>query len=258
MTFACDTCCKICGEKSFLLDTVDFHKSCDPRFNEKEPLAGIPVYYYGCPFCGFVFTTYCDSWTPEEFMGNIYNNRYAECDPDFIEKRPMLSALWFERQFLPHKELKVLDFGSGQGLFGTYLNARGFDVTSYDPFYGDDKPPLRESFDLVIAIEVLEHSHTPLQTIGECFSFLKKDGPACFIATTLLTTVPMEKLKHNLSAYWYAGPRNGHISLFTEKAMRLIAEKNGALYAGNGQPGFFFFRGFEKKLQRPQPGREVK
>jgi len=250
MTSAHDTRCKICSEKCFLLDVVDFHKSCDAPFNEKEPLSGIPVYYHGCPACGFVFTTHCDNWTPQEFMENIYNDKYAECDPDVVEKRPMSSALWFERQFLHGKELKILDFGSGEGLFGTYLNARGFDVTSYDPFYGDNDAPARESFDLVIAIEVLEHSHTPLQTIEECLSFLKKEEPACFIATTLITPVPPEKLKHNLTAYWYAGPRNGHISLFSEKAMRLIAEKRGAFYAGNGQPSFFFFRGFERKQQQ--------
>ena len=248
MTLHSDTFCKICGEKAFLLDIVDFNKSCDAEFNKNEPLSGIPVYYYGCSFCGFIFTTHCDGWTKEEFMQNIYNDRYVECDPDFVEKRPRLQAQGYERSFPGLRTLKILDFGAGHGLFGSYLNARGFDVTSYDPFYGDSVSPAPGSFDLVITTEVVEHSHAPLQTIQQCLSFLKEDAPAGFIAGTLMTPATPEALKHNLAAYWYAGPRNGHISLFSEKTMRLIAEKNGALYSGGANAGTFFFRGFEKKL----------
>ncbi|MCL2473468.1 MAG: class I SAM-dependent methyltransferase [Alphaproteobacteria bacterium] len=243
-----DTFCKICGEKAFLLDVLDFNKSCLPQFNKKEPLSGIPVYYYGCPSCDFIFTTHCDNWTQEEFVQNIYNDKYVECDPDFVKARPIASAQGFEKQFPHFKELKILDFGSGYGLFGDYLNERGFNITSYDPFYGESAAsPLPGSFDIVITTEVVEHSHTPLQTFEKCFSFLKENEPACFIAGTLLTPVPLEQLKHSLAAYWYIGPRNGHISFFSEKTMRLIAQKHGALYGGK----CFFFRGFEKKMQKP-------
>jgi len=47
--------------------------------------------------------------------------------------------------------------------------------------------------------------------------------------------------------YWYAAPRNGHISLFAEKTMKPIAEKNGALYVAGSSIGesatlsFFLF-----------------
>lgn len=248
MSFHTDTFCKICGEKAFLLDVVDFNQSCIPEYNEREPLSGIPVYYWACPFCDFIFTAHFDSWTNDEFMQNIYNDKYIECDPDFSGQRPLNLAMVYEQNHPRFRELKILDFGAGPGMFGAYLNERGFDVTSYDPFYGDTAPPPLGSFDLVFATEVVEHSHTPLQTIEQCFSFLKPDEPAGFFAATLMTPASPKELKHNLGAYWYAGPRNGHISLFSEKTMRWIAEKYGALYDGGGNIGAFFFRGFEKRL----------
>ncbi|WAW09545.1 tetratricopeptide repeat protein [Oxalobacter vibrioformis] len=251
-----DTFCKICGEKAFLLDVVDFNKSCLAEYNRKEPLSGIPVYYHGCFFCDFIFTTHFDSWTNEDFMRHIYNDRYVSCDPDFAENRPIGTAQWIEQQFPHFRALKILDFGSGHGLFGSYLNARGFDVTSYDPFYGDSAPPPAGSFDLVLATEVVEHSHTPLQTIEQCVAFLKQDGPAAFIASTLMTPAPVEELRHRLSTYWYAGPRNGHISLFSEKTMQLIAKRSGALYTGGQNAAVFHFRGFEKKIASP-PSQDV-
>ena len=240
-----NTPCKICGSNTVLIDVIDFNKSCDQNFNKKEPLSGIPVFYYGCPECNFIFTTHCDNWTQEEFLQNIYNDKYIECDPDFKEARPISTAKCYENQFPQFKKLKILDFGSGHGLFGKYLNEKGFNITSYDPFYGNNEIPKSNSFDIVITTEVLEHSHTPIETVEKCLSFLKKDEPACFIAGTLLTPVSIEQLKHNLSSYWYAGPRNGHISLFSEKTMRLLAKKYDALYSNP----FFVFRGFEKKMQ---------
>ena len=222
-----------------------------PNLIKNEPLSGIPVYYHRCPSCDFIFTTHCDNWTPEEFRRNIYNDRYIECDPFFVESRPMGIAKWFETWFSPSEKLKILDFGSGGGMFGAYLNNQGFDVVSYDPFLQRQcSPPSLGGFDLVVAAEVVEHSHTPLQTFKECMSFLKKDQPTLFVFTTMMTPVIPEELKHNLGAYWYAGPRNGHVSLFSEKTIKLIAEKNDAFYVAgsavgeHASLGFFFFRRF--------------
>jgi SAM-dependent methyltransferase len=247
MTLHSDTFCKICGEKAFLLDVIDFNTG-PADFNQKEPLSGIPVWYHGCSFCDFIFTTHCDNWTNEEFRQYIYNDKYIECDPDFVEKRQRLQAQGYEQRFPHFSKLKILDFGSGLGLFGSYLNDRGWDVTSCDPFFGDTASPAPGMFDLVITTEVVQHSHTPLQTMELCVSFLKKDEPVGFIAGTQMTPVHPEALKHKLAAYEYAAPRNGHISLFSEKTMRLIAEKYGAVYAGGENAGIFFFRSFEDKL----------
>ena len=52
--------CKCCGKPADLFGVVDFHKSCEDRRGPPLPLSGVPIYYYRCPNCGFLFTTAFD------------------------------------------------------------------------------------------------------------------------------------------------------------------------------------------------------
>ena len=116
-----------------------------PRFHtltpQNEPLSGIPVHYYGCAHCDFIFTTRCDNWAKEDFNLNIYNDRYVEVDPYFVEVGPINQAKWSEQQYPLLKGLKILDFGPGTGFFASWLNSRRWDVSFYDPFCVDSVVP---------------------------------------------------------------------------------------------------------------------
>jgi hypothetical protein len=63
--------CKCCGVSSSLFGVVDFHKNCLQVPLPTLGLSGIPIYYYRCPACKFLFTTAFDDFTPEDFRTAI-------------------------------------------------------------------------------------------------------------------------------------------------------------------------------------------
>lgn len=86
------TVCKCCGKPADLFGVVDFHKSCEDRRRPPLPLSGVPIYYYRCPNCGFLFTTAFDEFTQQDFAAHIYNEQYILVDPDYAGHRPRQSA----------------------------------------------------------------------------------------------------------------------------------------------------------------------
>ncbi|MDD5089082.1 MAG: methyltransferase domain-containing protein [bacterium] len=80
---------------------------------------------------------------------------------------------------------KLLNFGSGDGGDRKWLEAAGFQVTSFDIFPGDftdficdghELPFADEQFDVVTSVAVFEHLYDPFQAAREMFRVLKKGG----------------------------------------------------------------------------------
>ncbi len=61
------TRCKCCGSLAFRYGVVDFHKNCEIYRKNALDVSGIPIYYYRCPACGFIFTTALDQFTNDDF-----------------------------------------------------------------------------------------------------------------------------------------------------------------------------------------------
>lgn len=47
---------------------VDFQKNCKMIRGKSHELSGIPIYYYRCPDCRFIFTRAFDQFTKEDFQ----------------------------------------------------------------------------------------------------------------------------------------------------------------------------------------------
>lgn len=221
--------CKICGRKARVFDIVDFLKT----VNWIDPYAfgfsGIPVYYFRCPDCDFMFSDFFDSWSPEEFSRFIYNDDYVLVDPDYIEKRPTEFANVTAERLRGWRPARMLDYGAGRGVFASRMREHGFTkIELYDPF----SQPLRPGgkFDVITAFEVLEHTPDPMATFRDIAGYMH-DG-SCLVATTLLQPDNIEELRANWA---YAAPRNGHVSLFSLGSMMKISESFGLHFAsGNG------------------------
>lgn len=210
--------CKICGRLSKLFDVVDFNKHCSstPYF---FGYSGIQVPYFRCSFCECLFTPLIDDWIQEEVADFIYNSDYILVDPEYLEKRAQEQAKSISNLLGGHKELRVLDYGSGSGKFARYMQDFGYKfVTSYDPFANPERP--QGPFDLVTAFEVVEHSPRPLDTFREMKDFLTADG-----AIVISQTVQPKNIDEIRCAWWYAAPRNGHVTTYSEITFALIAEK---------------------------------
>jgi hypothetical protein len=211
--------CKVCGCPSPLFGVVDFHKSCIEAQGRRLSLSGIPIYYRRCTACRFVFTDAFDTWSEQAFLEYIYNENYILVDPDFVEVRPSLNAKAIGLAFAASRSaIRILDYGGGNGRMAELLREQGFSATTYDPFSIHNQLPSCR-FDLVTCLEVAEHAPFPAQTIASMNSLLSEDGAILF--STLLQPDNFDALGLN---WWYVGPRNGHVSLYTSETLtRLFA-----------------------------------
>lgn len=207
--------------------SVDFTKSCEEaRGTYLEP-SGRQVPYFRCSACGFLFTDFFDTWPKQRFLSEIYNEDYLCVDPEFTELRPAANAALFVNLFAAHKEsLTVLDYGGGNGRFVELLRASGFrHAISYDPLYDSVQKAPVESFHLVSAIEVLEHMPDPIGGFDDIARYLRDDG-LLFLSTLLQ---PSNIVSLGLG-WWYAAPRNGHISLHSPQSLSLLANRHGMAF----------------------------
>src|SRR5271156_1669029 len=84
--------CKCCGALACLYGVVDFEKHCEVARGKGFDPSGVPIYYYRCPACRFLFTTAFDHFTTADFQSMIYNTEYKLVDPDYEEIRPRANA----------------------------------------------------------------------------------------------------------------------------------------------------------------------
>jgi SAM-dependent methyltransferase len=215
--------CKCCGATAFPYGVVDFHKNCEILRRKVLDVSGVPIYYYRCPACRFLFTTAFDHFTTDDFLRHVYNEEYHLVDPDYRDERGRWNAELLAGLFADPRPHRILDYGGGNGTLADRLRAAGFPrVETYDPFVPDysDRPDGR--FDCVVSFEVVEHSTDPERTFADMGEFLA--DPGLIVFSTLLQ--PPDIDRHGLN-WWYAGPRNGHVSLFSRESLRAIVEPLG-------------------------------
>jgi len=165
--------CKLCGWPAQFFDLVDFNK-CGSSGHGFGP-SGIAVSYHRCTACGFLFTTFCDDWTPDDFHRFVYNDDYWQVDVEHRSTRPRRIADQMQRVLAPFKACRILDYGAGEGLFAQHMRDAGFsNIFGYDPFLMPRRPEGR--FDLITCFEVLEHTPSPLRTLIDMRSLLVDDG----------------------------------------------------------------------------------
>lgn len=212
--------CKCCGAQSVLFGLVDSARSCEPGVFSPS---GEPVRYARCIQCGFVFTSWIDHWTEAEIAARIYDAEYVRADPDFLFKRPRFFATMLQAILEPATSTAALDYGGGGGLLARTMRDAGWiRYDSYDPYLDTDAAALQGPYALVTAFEVFEHARDPVGTLTDAFSHLTPDGALLF--STLL--LPPDAGPD----WWYIAPRNGHVSIHTERSLRALARGYGARF----------------------------
>jgi Methyltransferase domain len=216
--------CKICDTATLLYGVVDFHKSCEELRGFRLPLAGVPIYYRRCGACGFLFTDAFDDWSEQQFKTHIYNDDYHAVDPDYQTARPSANAGIVATTWAAHKtDMRVLDFGGGNDVFCAALRANGFPTAiTYDPMVPEHASRPEGKFDLITCFETLEHLPDPIAGIARIIEYAAEPG-AIFYSTL---TQPEDFDQRGLS-WWYVGPRNGHISIFTKQALAAAWGRHG-------------------------------
>jgi SAM-dependent methyltransferase len=218
--------CPVCAGQTQWFDVVDFNKNCAEGRGGALPLSGHPVYYTRCTACSFCFAPALHQWSSEEMAARIYNEGYAQVDPDYIEARPRNSADNLLQLFpsLGEARIKHLDYGSGSGRLSEMLCGAGWQSQPYDPFVpGTAAPEPNEQFGLITAFEVFEH----VADLNGLTQFIRDhlEPGGLLVFSTLLNDsdiVPGQRL-----SWWYASPRNGHISLFSKQSLLITLQRCG-------------------------------
>ena len=214
--------CKICGSASAPFDIVDFAKTCNADIYALG-LSGIAVVFFRCDRCDFLFTTLFDDFSPEEMGSAIYNAAYSEVDPDFISRRPQTNAIFIESMLRPAKRETIgLDYGGGQGLTAQLMRNDGWRFDNLDPFGNTEMDQCNSGrYTVCTAFEVFEHLPDPVTSLSEIVALASPDRFMMIIGTHLSDSSVNNATR---LSWWYAAPRNGHISLFSKKAMAWLAE----------------------------------
>lgn len=215
--------CKLCYSDALLFDIVDFNKHCsaDPY---RYGFSGISVTYYRCTRCSFIFTDLIDDWSAEEVAKYIYNADYVKVDPEYTGARATRTAVEMIRLLKGCEQLRILDYGSGSGVFSEQMRNGGFPyVESYDPFSSPNQPS--GVFDIITCFEVMEHSPRPLDTFADMASRLGTDG-AIIVGQSLQPS----NIRELGASWWYVAPRNGHVSIFAEESFITLANAANMIY----------------------------
>ena len=220
---------------------------------------GYEFYYYHCSHCHFSFIN--DPLTDYE---NIYSQDYYSgkgADPlvdylfelDFPE-RTIRNYEWdgihsaVTALLSNVNQAKWLDFGcGGGGLVRFCRTSKKIDIVGFEEGWiaAEAKTrgipiverqalnSLKESFDVVTAIEVLEHIADPLVALRQIRALLKPGG------IFFLTTGNAEPWRNRLLDWSYTSVPEVHISFYEPTTLRIALEKTGfRAEVGGYLPGF--------------------
>lgn len=215
--------CTVCGGILKLLGTVPF----DRNNQEVAIVDDTPMEYYRCESCDFLCCPEMLSWTPQDLGNRVYNKDYVIYDPDYLGPRPKNYA-----QFLKNnvnkaklKSIKHLDYGSGEGILTQELSKSRWNSSFYDPYSSPVKPA--GVYNFITAIEVFEHALNIDETIKDIKSMLDSRNGVILFSTLFAD-------KNTDIDWWYIGARNGHISILSEKSMKILAIRNNLFFSSIG------------------------
>jgi 2-polyprenyl-6-hydroxyphenyl methylase/3-demethylubiquinone-9 3-methyltransferase len=221
--------CKVCGDASVLFDVLDFEKTCDDRLYPSG-LAAVPVYYRRCQGCGFIFTDFFDDFTPQQWSASLYNDAYYQrVDPAYATQRPANNARGLDHLLRPIKERTIgLDYGGGSGRTCAHLRDMGYRYDTVDPFGARSlTPEYAGRYNFCTAFEVAEHTPDPRGFLRAIVELATPQRLAILVGTQLHDGIVTDATR---LSWWYAAPRNGHISLYSRRSMQLLAQQVGLDY----------------------------
>jgi len=217
--------CKVCGKSAVPFTIVESGKHCNLQLPPAAPGSGKPVEYYRCLNCDFVFTNFLDDYRADGLKAEIYNEDYINYDPLYPMIRPQNNARFLrailQESFSSDERPRVLDYGAGNGLLSTLIGG-GFAVENYDALNPnfDRLPP--GPMDVIFSAEVVEHMPCPRAFVDDWSASLSDLG--CVIFSTKLQPSDIDVIRGD---WWYIGPRNGHVSVFSEKSLEKLCSLAG-------------------------------
>lgn len=205
--------CKICSAK-----TAPFARAVLLKRHD--------VAYHRCSGCGFLQT--------EEpyWLDEAYQQAITGTDIGLVARNIKLAKVTRSLISLCFNPAgKFLDYAGGLGLFVRLMRDAGYDFHLYDRYckniFAKGLEGVQgESYELVTALEVLEHVHAPLE---EMELILNHSRNVLFSTELYPESMPAP------DDWWYFGLNHGqHVSFFTTRSLQIMAEKLSLRYYTDG------------------------
>ena len=175
--------------------------------------------FYKCSDCSLIFT---EDFPEKDVEEQHYKDQWATTDPGFWKQQVDVLVQLIGNYQMPSR---ILDFGSGSGEMTAEFRARGFNITPLEPMthgYLKDQN-YSEKFDVVIAVEVIEHLREPWKEIYEIEKVLAPDGIVIF--STLLTNAFIDRpdASEHFKNWWYKDDPT-HVCFFCNRVLSKMAD----------------------------------
>jgi len=186
------------------------------------------VNYHRCENCGFVCTE--DPY----WLSEAYSRPINYCDTGIIARNEQLrDALLF--LFIRHfkRNARFLDYAGGYGLLTRMMRDCGFDFYWDDPYteniFAQGFQSHREHipYDAITCCECFEHFVDPIFEVSK----MLKLSSNIFFTTSLISFTPPAPNQWD----YYGFAHGQHVSFYTEKSLKILAEQLGLTFRSSGR-----------------------
>jgi SAM-dependent methyltransferase len=167
--------CAICGYSG---DNKEFKK-----FYAEDIFCAGTLIRHECPFCGLIFGDLRVLAMTDSELADDHQDTYSYFTEG--DRRHMLKDIFNSIGILKQKELKYLDYACGDGKMVEVLKHEGYDITGYDKYIKafnvlSNIDGLK--FDIIYAVNFIEHLINPLYQIADILTHVKHNGYLVFIS----------------------------------------------------------------------------
>jgi len=207
--------CKICNNETHNIFTAKILN----KYNVK---------YYYCGHCGFLQTE------EPHWLKEAYSNPISIIDTGIMARNIGMSKITaVVLYFLFNKYGKFLDFAGGYGFLTRLMRDIGFDFYWHDPYSpnlvarGFESKSNSLKYELLTSFESFEHFVEPIQ---EFENMIKFSDNILFSTELLSSTLPKP------GEWWYYALESGqHISFYSYRTLKYIAQKHNMNLCSNGR-----------------------
>lgn len=178
------------------------------------------VLYHSCPNCLYIFKDKTAYLSEKEERDRYILHRNSVLDPSYIDYFERFLDVSIRADLVP--QIRILDYGSGpEPVLANLLKERyQASVEIYDPFFAAEDAVLKESYDIVVCTEVLEHIRNPLATFRRFQGLVKPSG-----LLAIMTQFHPQNERDFLQ--WFYPRDITHVGFFAEKTFLVLAERFG-------------------------------
>lgn len=191
-----------------------------PICNNEAPLRLIKqnTEYFQCESCRTLFS---DPLPQDGLVGGQHEIGRSLQNPIRLDRIKTVT------NGMKKEDIRILDYGTGNGYLVDFLTNEGYNVTGFDPYNEKySRLPERNKYHICLCIECIEHTSAPFIELDVMNRSLV-DGGLCYFESGYINIVDRDGIK--LEDYVYVNAEAGHATIFSHHGLDLLLQSKGFL-----------------------------